>query len=87
MRHVRPWAGLGYSGPDPTICPGYTTNLPETQEIARAHMHWKNGALTAWLQGKAASEALLIGIEHVEAQVNAFEAWSMEEASKSKGAR
>ncbi len=79
---VRPWQGLGYSGPEPTVCPGYSTNLPETQEIARAHMHWGKGALSQFLQGRPPSESMLIGIEILESELHKFEDWILREASK-----
>lgn len=84
---VRAWNGLGYSGPDPTVCPGYSTNLPEVQEIARAHTHWSKGALMAWLRGQRASEALLIGIEIIEAEVGRFEAFLADEIKRKQEGR
>lgn len=85
LPYVRPWSGLGYAGDAPTQCPGYTTNLPEVQEVARAHLHWSKGALVPWLQGKDASEALLSGIEILELESHKFQNWLTDEASKKTG--
>lgn len=65
---VKPWQGLGYSGDEPSVCPGYTTQLPEVIEIARARLHWSKGSLAAFCPGEPPS-ALLIGIEILEGAV------------------
>lgn len=82
---VRPWAGLGYRGPRPTTCPGYTTNLPEVVEIARAHRHWSKGSLEAFCGGPP-PEAVITGVEIFDAAMGELEAWRATPASQGGGA-
>jgi hypothetical protein len=82
---VRPWAGLGYAGDMPSVCPGYSTTLPEAIEIARGRMHWSKGELGQFCGGQA-SEAMIIGIEIAEAAGNEFQAWRTTPSSKGGGA-
>ncbi len=74
------WSGLGYSGPKPTVCPGYSTSLPETIEIARARLHWSKGALTEF--GGKPSPALMMGIEILEGASNECQSWCLENRAK-----
>jgi hypothetical protein len=78
------WAGLGYSGPRPTTCPGYTCNLPEVIEVARARIHWKNGAIAAFVGGHPTDE-MMIGIEVLEGSYNELERWCFENPVKKGG--
>lgn len=75
------WCGLGYSGASPTICPGYSTSLPETIEIARGRLHWSKGALTEFCGGKP-SDAMLMGIEICEGASNECQSWCMSNREK-----
>lgn len=59
----------------PTVCPGYTTKLPQVIEIARAHRHWKNGQLGMFAPD--VSEALLFGIEIIDSEINAAQSFEM----------
>ena len=84
---VMPWGGgPGYTGPQPTICAGFTTSLPETIEAARAWKWWSKGQLEAFLRGEPASEPLVLGIETFDAAVGGFERWKLTPASKGGGA-
>ncbi len=82
---VEPWAGLGYTGPKPTVCPGYSTNLPEVIETARARLHWSKGELLSFTRGTP-SEALTTGIEFLEHAANEAHLWSITPRSKGGGA-
>ena len=71
----------GFKG-EPTICPGYTTSLPEVIEIARARFHWKNGGpaaigITDWV-----NHPLAIGIEILEGAANESERWAFDNPVK-----
>lgn len=55
----QPW---GHSGCDPvSICPGFTTALPQVVEVFRAHHHWTNGELKSF--ANRPSEVLLAAVE------------------------
>jgi hypothetical protein len=69
--------------PLPTVCPGYSTSLPEVLEIRRAHRHWSNGSLTAF--AKEPSEGLLIGIEVYDAEINSVQHYEMTPESEGGG--
>lgn len=83
---VRPWQGLGYNGPRPTTCPGYTTQLPVVIELVRAHRHWAKGQLEAFCGTRAVPEAVLLGVEQFESAVGDFEAWRLTPSSRGGGA-
>jgi hypothetical protein len=82
---VRAWSGLGYAGAPPTTCPGYTTQLPEVIETARARHHWLRGNLAA-LCGGPAPDALLERIEILDGAARELDAWSVTPRSKGGGA-
>jgi hypothetical protein len=73
---TRPWSHQGYSDEPPTTCPGYTTKLPEVNEIARVRMHAKNGMARDYLGGQHASELILTGVEILEAADGEASCWS-----------
>jgi hypothetical protein len=82
LKFVRAPRPAGYEGDDPTVCPGYTTSLPEVIEIARARFHWKNGGpaaigITDWV-----NHPLAIGIEILEGAANESERWSFDNPVK-----
>lgn len=60
----------------PTVCPGYSTNLPEVLEVVRAHRHWQKASLRDFCGGEP-NEALLIGIEVLESEINATQNFEM----------
>jgi hypothetical protein len=63
---------------DPVACPGYTTNLPEVIEIARARVHAKEfGGLRDFCD-ETPSEALKQGVEILEGANNECQRWSMD---------
>lgn len=55
--------------PWPTVCPGYSTSLPETIEIARAWNHWTKGSLRDFC-GSRPAVAIVEGVELFDAWVN-----------------
>jgi hypothetical protein len=52
---AQPWSPASlnskWDGDPPTVCPGYTTSLPETIECARAWMHWSKSQLETFCGG------------------------------------
>ena len=80
-KFVQAWGGLGYSGPKPTVCPGYSTGLPETIEIARGRFHWNKGSLTDFC-GDKPTDAMLLGVEIVEGAINECQSWCMDNREK-----
>lgn len=65
------------------ICPGYTTSLPVVNEVARAHRHWSKGSLGAF--AKEPTEALLMGIEVFDSEVNNCQSYEMTPESEGGG--
>ncbi len=59
---IPPDGDLGFDG-EVTVCPGYSTHLPEVFEVMRARTHWKNGALRDYCDGEQPSEQMLEAIE------------------------
>lgn len=73
---------LGHGAP--SVCPGYTTSLPEVIEIARGRLHWSKGSLGQFCRGQA-SDAMLVGIEILEGASNACQAWCIDNPQKKGG--
>lgn len=92
--HAVPWSPpmrsgnktVGYSYERPTICPGYTTNLPEVHEVLAARMHWKNGQLEAYCGGPP-TEELLAAIVELEVAVGQNDHYWATPAKEGGGAR
>jgi len=85
--YVSTWNGgslPNYKGPKPTVCPGYSTTLPEVIEIARARAHWDKGELRSFTEG-APSAGLLLGIEILDGALNAVTSWSHTDVAKGGG--
>jgi len=77
------WSGCGYDGSDPTVCPGYSTSLPEVAEANRAHFHWSKGNLVAL--HREPSDAILRCVEILEGSRGAVTSWAMTPQSKGGG--
>ena len=76
----------GYRGPEPTVCAGYTTTLPEVREVSLAHSHWSKGNLAAVLS-ETAHEHLAASIVILDGQCNAMQRWTMTPSSEGGGAK
>lgn len=49
-----PWQHTGYTGPEPTTCPGYTIKLPEVAETVEASFFLERGALALLVKDELA---------------------------------
>ncbi len=80
-----PLSACGYSGPEPTVCPGYTTSLPEVIETAILRRHWEKGCVAAACGGEPTEEQLMaiLIIDGVFADVKH---WAMTPAKDGGGA-
>jgi hypothetical protein len=65
----------GYDGPPLTVCPGYTTSLPETIELARAWAWSEKGELRTYCDGQP-SEAVIDGVDIFAAAVAELRDWN-----------
>jgi hypothetical protein len=77
--YISAWGGLGYKGDAPTVCPGYSTSLHETIEIARGHIHWDKGSLTEFCGGQP-TDGMIRGVEIIDAAVSEFKSWFLDES-------
>jgi hypothetical protein len=98
---IRQFLGCGYAPPpkagtpvDPwsaprgdraTVCPGYTTKLPEVIEAARARFHWEKGALGMFCEGELPTELLMRSIEILASASNDCSDYYMTPANKGGG--
>jgi hypothetical protein len=69
-----------------TVCPGYTTKLPEVQEVCRARLHWEKNAraFESFCEGDP-TEQMLAAVEILESAVNEVTAWSMTPSGEGGG--
>jgi hypothetical protein len=75
-----PWSPPGWTGARPSVCPGYSTSLPQVAEIAIARVHWSKGSLRDAV-GKPTQE-LLDGVVELEAAYTQAQQWAMENPEK-----
>jgi hypothetical protein len=61
------------------ICPGYTTELPDVVDVARAYLHWDKGQLGIATGDVDLPAALLDGIELLSSAYSAHQAAKIEE--------
>jgi hypothetical protein len=71
-----PTGSKGYQHGRPTVCVGYSMNLPEVIEVALARMHWEKGAIESYCQGQP-SEQLLDGLAVLDSSVSEMQLWAM----------
>jgi len=64
----------------PTVCPGYSTRLPEVIEVTRAYQHWKERTLRD--RYGAIHDHLWLSLEVLGAEVSACESWIMRNPRK-----
>ena len=71
-----------YAGP--SVCPGYTTALPEVVEVSRFHLHWAKGALRDRTGGRPRPHVLDM-LELLACEQSAVEMHEIETARKKGG--
>lgn len=71
---------VGYDGPEPTVCAGYTTSLPEVIETALARMHWLKGNVPL-VHDSDLHDALVI----LDSAYNAVQHWALVPVSEGGG--
>ncbi len=79
-----PRSQCGFQG-EVTVCPGYTTKLPEVMEIDRMRCHWKVGALRDACDGEQPHEHTLLALEILDSQYNANENYRTTDAKDGGG--
>ena len=82
-----PSGAAGYAGPTPTVCAGYSTRLPEVQEVSIARMHWDTGNIGAAFGGDPPTEYMLHAIAIYAGAGNAVRNWAMTPASEGGGGK
>lgn len=73
------WRHIGYSGPTPTVCPGYSCGLPQVAEAARAFVHWERGTLRDRFSTDTLPEPFLDALEILQVESNAVQSWMWEQ--------
>ena len=63
---------------NPTVCPGYTRNLPAVQEAYSALSWWDRGQLVVRYQGAQPPEDLVLAIDIIHARRTEVEMWLQE---------
>ena len=63
-----PIAQTGYKHRLPTVCAGFTTNLPQVVEVSRAHVHRSKGSLQAFCGKDTPTEQIVAAIEILECE-------------------
>ena len=81
-----PTGSKGYRGPEPTVCAGYSTTLPDVCETLFFHAHWSKGNLAEVL-GEPAHEQLAAAIFILDGQRNSMQRWAMTPSDEGGGAK
>lgn len=68
-----------------TLCPGYTTKLPDVVEVTRLCRHAKMGSLSAFLGKHEATEPALVGMEVFDGACHEVQAWAMKPKAEGGG--
>jgi hypothetical protein len=87
-RHIPIWQGgslPNYKGPKTTVCPGYSTALPEVIETVRAHRHWSKGNYQ--VADREPRDAQVIALEIFDASLSEYQSWSMTSEEDGGGRR
>jgi hypothetical protein len=87
---ITPWqpppGKVGYHGPRPTVCAGFSTKLPEVAEVALARRHWKQNSLPLFLEGEQAHEVLLEAVIVLDNEFSSVERYIMTPSKDGGGA-
>ena len=87
--HLQLWeppdGRVGYRGGEPTVCPRYTTQLPEVREALIARAHWSTGNLAVACAPDLPSEDLLHAIVILEGGFSEVQRWAMTPAKDGGG--
>jgi len=78
---ARPWRHRGtleLNYPEPTICPGYSTKLPEVAEIARLRLHWSKGNVPL----ESLDDNIQRGVETLESSIGDMNDWCLRDKAK-----
>ena len=77
----RPWRHRGtfeLDYPEPTVCPGYSTKLPEVVEVARTRLHWSKGNVSV----DSLEENVQRGVEILESAIGDMNEWALKDRTK-----
>lgn len=72
--------------PDLMVCPGYSVELPEVDEVVMAYPQWKERTLTEWL-GEPPTAPLLLCLAALEGGKNQMESDRAEKQRREAEAR
>jgi hypothetical protein len=75
----------GYSGPEPTMCAGYTATLPEVIETSILRAHWEKGSLRDACGGEQPTEESLALVLILSGAYNSLQRWLMTPAKDGGG--
>lgn len=88
IENAQPWSPPdgkhGFKHASPTVCPGYTTSLPEVRETSRAYTHWTKGQLAEFCGGQP-SDAMLMAVEILDFDVHANQHYLMTPVNEGGG--
>ena len=75
---VVPWSPPDkfYGGPAPTVCAGYSCNLPEVVETAGVHPHWEKGSIVAACGGEQPTEEMLVAVTLLNVACSEVKHWA-----------
>jgi hypothetical protein len=72
-----PLAQKGFKHKLPVICAGFTTRLPEVEEIIRAHGWWSKSQLRELLGDEKPTRLLKLGIEILDGEIAAHHIYAV----------
>jgi len=81
-----PWVGA-HSAPKLTVCPGYSTSLPEVHEAVRASQWAERGLLREFYQDEELTPLVFDAIDVINSSSGAVESYMMEKSRRKSGIR
>ena len=60
---------------NPTVCSGFTVELPDVIDVALSHRHWSKGQLGVVLGGDGVCQALADGLLMLDGAVQEHDGW------------
>ena len=85
VQDARPWNPPAWASTNlnTSVCPAYSTGLPQVGEVLVLYPHWEKGAVGAYLDGADPSRVVLDGLRYLDIAIGEHSAWKLEQSRRS----